>query len=206
MPHPPALPRSRGGVGKWILIVVSGMIGLSVLGGLALYKIGASVAAASPASVVVPWSDKYVSKVREGVLHSPFDTTTVSKAFEGTFNNCKWESYQSEKGVRVVQFTGRLKPEMYREALTIGIEDHNICLAHPPQYLHVDQPEACGPVPDEIKWSTVAFQFLFTADEQSFKLGYFDPAPWSHTGLRSYDWRDRPTTLTEKDVLKYIYQ
>jgi len=33
-------------------------------------------------------------------------------------------------------------------------------------------------LPDEVKFSSVKFQFLLTADDQSFTVGYFDQGPW----------------------------
>jgi hypothetical protein len=260
------------------------MIGLSVLGGLAVYKIGGAVSDASPAAPPsVPWGDSLVSLVRKGVLNAPYNTTTVGQAFEATFTDCKWNSNTSAKGERFVEFTGRLKPEMYKDTFdsTVGAA-YQSCLAAPPPensikawysakaprekipprglgalpqpranvvhdsngdscnvdvdpggqtidgYWRWSTPEqsafyvitcrdrdgkpldvaniatlppepkpSCGARPDEVAYSTVIFQFLFTADERSFRLGYFDPSPWYHV----YAVGTKPD-----DVMGYIYK
>jgi len=46
-----------------------------------------------------------VETVRGGVL-TDYNTTTVGKAFEGTFQNAKWSALETEKGAIVVQFDG----------------------------------------------------------------------------------------------------
>ena len=53
-----------------------------------------------------------VAVVRNGSL-SDYPSTTVGKAFEGTFQNAKWTSFETAKGRTVVQFDGTIKlPEM----------------------------------------------------------------------------------------------
>lgn len=49
-----------------------------------------------------------VQTVRNGVLEN-YNTTTVGKAFEGTFKNAKWSSFDTPKGATVVQFDGTIK-------------------------------------------------------------------------------------------------
>lgn len=49
-----------------------------------------------------------VEVVRNGIL-TGYNTTTVGKAFEGTFQNPKWTSFVSPKGVTVVEFNGTIK-------------------------------------------------------------------------------------------------
>jgi hypothetical protein len=248
--------------------------------------------------------DKYIEGIRRGVLGSPYDTTTVGAAFEATFTNCRWKSNMSSKGERFVEFTGRLKPEMYQQAFDrIAKAEYQSCLAAPApenpikawyagkmterlpccqdgahdsngnscsaridpggswdenhhwrwatsarssfyaiscqdrdgrqfdaSNINTLPPEpkpSCGNPPDEVAYSTVTFQFLFTADEQSFRLGYFDPKPWEHTSLNTYkitgttkhcttfrdgtcnaQWTSTRGTYdtTAEDVLTYIYK
>jgi len=49
-----------------------------------------------------------VKTVCDGVLPEPFNTTTVGKAFGGTFQNGKWSSFETPKGETVVQFDGTI--------------------------------------------------------------------------------------------------
>ncbi len=46
-----------------------------------------------------------VELVKNGVLEG-HNSTTVGKAFEGTFQNAKWSSFETPKGATVVQFDG----------------------------------------------------------------------------------------------------
>ena len=46
-----------------------------------------------------------VEVVRSGVL-ARYDSTTVGKAFEGTFQNPTWTSFETPKGATIVQFNG----------------------------------------------------------------------------------------------------
>jgi len=46
-----------------------------------------------------------VNVVRDGVLEQ-YNTTTVGKAFEATFQNVNWQSFETPKGETVVEFSG----------------------------------------------------------------------------------------------------
>lgn len=135
-----------------------------------------------------------VATVRNGLLPAgvlllvPYNTTTVGKAFEGTFLDSKWESKETAKGAHFVEFTGRLKPEMYKE------------WADGCSHLKEKFPEL-KPCPTEEEYSTVKFQFMFVADG-SFSLSYIDLAPWRFTKLVS----SAVASVDPNDVLAYIYQ
>lgn len=45
--------------------------------------------------------------VKNGVLKD-YPSTTVGKAFEGTFQNGKWKSFETPKGATVVEFDGTI--------------------------------------------------------------------------------------------------
>lgn len=49
-----------------------------------------------------------IETVRNGVLVNE-NTTTVGKAFEGTFQNSKWTTFDTPKGKTVVQFNGTVQ-------------------------------------------------------------------------------------------------
>jgi len=68
-----------------------------------------------------PEADKYISAVRQGTM-AGHDTTTIGKAFEATFRNPQWQSGETSKGARFVEFTGMLPEEVYKES-------YNKCLA-----------------------------------------------------------------------------
>jgi hypothetical protein len=48
-----------------------------------------------------------ISIVRNGVLKD-YNMATVGRAFEGTFQNARWSSFETQKGVTVVQFDGTI--------------------------------------------------------------------------------------------------
>jgi hypothetical protein len=56
-----------------------------------------------------------VEVVRSGVL-GRYDSTTVGKAFEGTFQNAKWSSFETPKGATVVQFDGTVTADALKKA------------------------------------------------------------------------------------------
>jgi len=160
---------------------------------------------------LLPLGDKYVAAVRSGVLAAPYNTTTVGKAFEATFTDPKWESKESDKGARFVEFTGRLKPEDYKDRF----DRHKSCVdaANSPNEILTN----CSPMfggeggwvgkPDfrhthtdaeiEIAASTVTFQFVFDAAKpSSFRVGYVDLNPWANV----------PGIDTPEMVLNHIYK
>jgi hypothetical protein len=54
-----------------------------------------------------------IDLVKNGVLQQ-FPSTTVGKAFGGTFQNPQWRSFETAKGQRIVEFTGTIKPAALR--------------------------------------------------------------------------------------------
>jgi hypothetical protein len=59
-----------------------------------------------------------VDTVRNGVL-ADYNTTTVGKAFEGTFQNPRWSSFVTPKGQTVVQFEGTTTFEKLENVLSV---------------------------------------------------------------------------------------
>jgi hypothetical protein len=264
---------------KWLLIGVPGLLGCLIFtvavesvvqrNGKAGTDGAPQTESSRPTGI---GHDRYIKAVRAGVLEAPFNTTTVGAAFEGTFSACNWKSDESDKGVHFVEFTGRLKPETYREAFQRLYAPYQKCLTAPPpenpitvwqennlrgpsgyrvSEMHDSNgnsctadiasvvtchdkdgkpfdeniaalppdPKSCGMPPDEVVYSTVKFQFLFTADGQSFSVGYFDPAPWqntsvmetteqhgaciAHQGRVCVEWAPK---LSLHDVMRYVYK
>jgi len=99
------------------LLLLGALVGFVVLGSVALYlSQGNSVngiwqtttqTATDVPKPVEQGDSRAIAVVKNGVL-SNYNTTTVGKAFEGTFQNPKWKSFVSPKGVTVVQFDGTI--------------------------------------------------------------------------------------------------
>lgn len=53
-----------------------------------------------------------VTFVKDGTM-TGYETTTVGKAFEASFDNPKWEGFEGEKGERVVQFSGTISQGLH---------------------------------------------------------------------------------------------
>jgi hypothetical protein len=202
---------------KQILIRVAvgaGLIFAAVLGVLALEG---KIPQLSLAGRSLTQGDKYVAAVRNGVFAAPYNTTTVGKAFEATFTDPKWESKESDKGARFVEFTGRLKPEDYKQRFDL----HKSCVdaAKSPNEIltncstmfggeggWVGKPEFRHAHTDaeiEIAASTVTFQFVFdAANPSSFRVGYIDLNPWANvSGIDSTS-----TDQINANILGFIYK
>ncbi len=69
-----------------------------------------------------------IELVKNGVLPE-YNSTTVGKAFEGTFQNPKWSSFETPKGATIVEFDGTV---LYKEIKSFAIEptkDKDACIA-----------------------------------------------------------------------------
>jgi len=67
----------------------------------------AATDAPKPSESAVEGDSAVISVVTNGILAN-YNTTTVGKAFEGTFQGPKWTTFVSPKGVTVVQFDGTI--------------------------------------------------------------------------------------------------
>jgi len=59
-----------------------------------------------------------------------YETTTIGKAFDASFDETKWEAFESKKGKKVVQFAGKISEDLHKSAsriiaadLGIGVKD-----------------------------------------------------------------------------------
>jgi hypothetical protein len=91
--------RSEDTEGKPVITLSRISISLAVVGLLVCAGCGSSPLTSSPIGVV-----------KNGVL-TGYESTTVGKAFEGTFQNAKWTTFETPKGATVVEFNGTLKPK-----------------------------------------------------------------------------------------------
>jgi len=191
--------------GKWLLAGIACLGGIAllvVLAGLALQKAGSfpktgadnSSASRQPSESklpALPQTDTFVSAVRNSVM-ARYNTTTIGKAFEATFTDSRWESGETNKGARVVEFTGKLPQSAYQKPYEELRGIYRDCVAR-----WGEGPEHCVPVPDEKTIANVKFQWTFTADGHSFELTYVDTAHWSLI-LSTF-----PTT---DEILAYVYK
>ena len=69
---------------------------------------GPSVSATSPSKPTTQGDASVISVVKDGALEE-YNTTTVGKAFEGTFQTPQWKSFETPKGETIVQFDGTIK-------------------------------------------------------------------------------------------------
>jgi hypothetical protein len=47
-----------------------------------------------------------------------YETTTIGRAFESSFDNPQWEAFETEKGERIVQFTGTISQNIHDSVIT----------------------------------------------------------------------------------------
>ncbi len=121
-----------------------------------------------------------VQVVRNGVLDK-YTTTTVGKAFEGTFQDARWTSFVSPKGVTVVQFDGTIvwgrRPDAHKPVGDLApaeiLRNCVSSLDSPGTWADLDpinRMADCAidrPMP-------VRFQFLVSADRKTFEIGSVD--------------------------------
>ena len=66
-----------------------------------------------------------IATVTNGVLNG-YDSTTVGKAFEGSFQDAKWTTFVSPKGVTIVEFNGTVKMSALQDGGFKITESNNI--------------------------------------------------------------------------------
>jgi hypothetical protein len=133
-------------------------------------------------------SDSAIDTVKEGML-AGYDSTTVGKAFEGTFQRPKWTAFETPKGQTIVQFDGTIsglgtltdaewkKGASPLMAGWLGVEEiHNMWAgcAKSLRLQELDTPEADAKIRDCVHGTPVPamFQFVLSADKKSFRLAY----------------------------------
>jgi hypothetical protein len=99
------------------ILFTAALFGTLILAGCQTSNVSASKG--SPESgrseAVVQGDSAVIKIVRNGVL-ADHNSTTVGKAFEGTFQNAKWSSFETPKGEVVVQFDGTVMPDVLEGA------------------------------------------------------------------------------------------
>lgn len=129
-----------------------------------------AVDAAPTAAVISP-----VDIVRGGVLDK-YNTTTVGKAFEGTFQNAKWTSFETPKGEVVVQFDGSVKSDKV-SVTPLGFQkllDATGCKVDNIFNPTTNQTIAINCIEVKAVAVPVKFQFTLSIDRKTFKVTYVD--------------------------------
>jgi hypothetical protein len=130
-----------------------------------------------------------ISTVKNGVL-ADFNTTTVGKAFDGTFQDGKWTSFRTQKGVSVVQFTGIITADAVAAGGFVVNDPEGKGL-----WIHVREKCLDGVVaPCRLP---VKFQFFMSADKKTFEVGYVDTQAFM---------KDLALTASPKRVLEFVYR
>ena len=125
-----------------------------------------------------------VKTVRNGVLKG-YNSTTVGKAFEGTFRDTKWTTFETPKGVTVVEFNGTINADVLWKAdfrpSGQGMDSaHETCHTSFGQFYATDPTWLACFIPLIQKVPIpVNFQFFLSADKQTFKVGYMDSKPFA---------------------------
>ena len=124
----------------------------------------------------------YINKVKNSTMPRHGDTT-IGKAFEATFDNPKWESFETKKGRRVVQFTGTISEELSSQ-LSGNLSKYTL------EKLGIDYSV----------WNTgnpVTFQWIISPNGV-IELSYVDKTSWvpkkSHASSYGVSW-----------ILTYVY-
>jgi hypothetical protein len=131
-----------------------------------------------------------VSTVTHGMLAPPLNTTTVGKAFEGTFKQPAWKSFATPKGTTVVEFNGSVSiAALHSAGLDFPARGEynrlysNLVLKTCSQAAQFSEAARQSPtwwVSDNVQTALasclvpVRFQFTLSADDKTFTLTYID--------------------------------
>jgi len=66
-----------------------------------------------------------VNFVKKGTMNG-YETTTISRAFDASFDETNWEAFESKKGAKVVQFAGKISEDLHKSASRIIAADLGI--------------------------------------------------------------------------------
>jgi hypothetical protein len=142
----------------------------------------------SPEKAVSHAETKAIDLVKNGILKidkddgtfKSYDSTTVGKAFDGTFQDGKWTSFETDKGATVVEFNGTIKQAVLRGAGFHPIDRRS---------------DVSSPEEDNL---VIKFQFKVSVDQTRFELSAMDWNPWITLGSTGM-------VHDEDAVLSFIY-
>jgi hypothetical protein len=167
--------------------VICAVIVIGFFGCVGCQSFTSSTAKGASTEVPTAHASPELELVRNGVFEE-HNTTTVGKAFEGTFQDAKWSTFETPKGAIVVQFDGTVTAEVLKAAGFIWYAYHEpsatekACIESSFGII-ADCVEAASlpPVP-------VRFQFLISADKKTFKIGYVDQKVFGSRATEALDF------------------
>ncbi|TVM31605.1 hypothetical protein [Oceanidesulfovibrio marinus] len=77
-----------------------------------------------------------VEVVKNGMLNG-YESTTVGKAFNASFDNPMWESFETDKGQRVVEFTGLVSNELHQAHMNSIMNGYDAASANGMEFQYV---------------------------------------------------------------------
>ena len=132
-----------------------------------------------------------INVVKNGILKidkgggtfKTYDSTTVGKAFDGTFQDSKWTSFETDKGATVVEFNGSIKQAVLRD---VG-------------FYPIDRRPVAQLTAEDKLVIPATFQFKLSVDQTKFELSAMDWNPWLKDAVGTAMLKD------EDAVLSFIY-
>lgn len=76
------------------------------------------------AFVLVGCTSGDVSLVKDGTMNG-YESTTIGKAFDASFDSPKWEAFETDKGQRVVEFTGKISKTMHDNWISLYMSEYD---------------------------------------------------------------------------------
>ena len=160
-----AVPGSRKAPTKlwlWGALTVLAILGLVVFRFALHFGLGGEVKGI--------WAtDSDVNIVRNGVLKA-HNSTTVGKAFEGTFQKAKWSSFGTPKGETVVQFDGTV---LFDRKLCDDLLNRG---GMPISWQFATANKVVNKMGECKSAVPVKFQFTLAVDHKAFQISYVDDA------------------------------
>lgn len=196
------------------------MVGLLACGGCQTATTATASGASNSSQADAPATshNQEIEAVKNGTL-AGYNSTTVGRAFEGTFQNSKWTSFVSPKGQLIVQFDGTVERDVLRRNGFTGTSDridlYKQCLKETGR--EADGPEVAKCVDEKFATNTlpVTFQFAFSIDKSSFTLTHIDQKAFveDHTFQYQGSYAGQPAIRTggsmdatdQNRVLAFIY-
>ena len=71
----------------------------------------------SAATIITGCENSDVSTVKNGIIEN-YNTTSIDKAFSASFKDGEWDSFETERGERVVKFSGRISGTLHNAAVS----------------------------------------------------------------------------------------
>lgn len=68
-----------------------------------------------------------VSLVQDGTMNG-YESTTIGKAFEASFDSPKWETFETAKGQRVVEFSGKITKTLHDNWVALYMSEYDVLI------------------------------------------------------------------------------